>query len=84
LSAVRILPEYERGVVFRLGRLRPTDYGPGLTEWRIAFENGWRGTFTGGSQDYLFIEAPFAKLDPVRDDPRFVGLLDDMRAELDR
>ncbi len=30
LSAVRILPEYERGVVFRLGRLRPTDYGPGL------------------------------------------------------
>ena len=27
---VRILPEYERGVVFRLGRLRPTDYGPGL------------------------------------------------------
>jgi regulator of protease activity HflC (stomatin/prohibitin superfamily) len=30
LSAVRILPEYERGVVFRLGRLQPTDYGPGL------------------------------------------------------
>jgi len=29
-SAIRILPEYERGVVFRLGRLRPTDYGPGL------------------------------------------------------
>ena len=29
-QAVRILPEYERGVVFRLGRLRPTDYGPGL------------------------------------------------------
>ncbi|NIV46833.1 MAG: slipin family protein [Gammaproteobacteria bacterium] len=27
---MRILPEYERGVVFRLGRLRPTDYGPGL------------------------------------------------------
>ena len=29
-QAVRILPEYERGVVFRLGRLRPSDYGPGL------------------------------------------------------
>ena len=29
-QAVRILPEYERGVVFRLGRLRQTDYGPGL------------------------------------------------------
>jgi regulator of protease activity HflC (stomatin/prohibitin superfamily) len=30
INAVRILPEYERGVVFRLGRLRPFDYGPGL------------------------------------------------------
>jgi regulator of protease activity HflC (stomatin/prohibitin superfamily) len=30
MSAIRVLPEYERGVVFRLGRLRPTDYGPGL------------------------------------------------------
>ena len=30
LNAIRVLPEYERGVVFRLGRLRPTDYGPGL------------------------------------------------------
>jgi regulator of protease activity HflC (stomatin/prohibitin superfamily) len=30
INSVRILPEYERGVVFRLGRLRPTDYGPGL------------------------------------------------------
>jgi regulator of protease activity HflC (stomatin/prohibitin superfamily) len=30
LNAVRVLPEYERGVVFRLGRLRPKDYGPGL------------------------------------------------------
>ena len=29
-QAVRILPEYERGVVFRLGRLRGNDYGPGL------------------------------------------------------
>ena len=29
-NAVRILPEYERGVVFRLGRLRPFDYGPGF------------------------------------------------------
>ncbi|HXV75046.1 MAG TPA: slipin family protein [Candidatus Polarisedimenticolaceae bacterium] len=28
--AIRILPEYERGVVFRLGRLRPSDYGPGI------------------------------------------------------
>ena len=30
INAVRVLPEYERGVVFRLGRLRPDDYGPGL------------------------------------------------------
>ena len=30
VNAVRILPEYERGVVFRLGRLRPRDYGPGF------------------------------------------------------
>jgi regulator of protease activity HflC (stomatin/prohibitin superfamily) len=29
-NAIRVLPEYERGVVFRLGRLRPADYGPGL------------------------------------------------------
>ena len=29
-NAIRILPEYERGVVFRFGRLRPYDYGPGL------------------------------------------------------
>jgi regulator of protease activity HflC (stomatin/prohibitin superfamily) len=29
-NSVRVLPEYQRGVVFRLGRLRPTDYGPGL------------------------------------------------------
>jgi regulator of protease activity HflC (stomatin/prohibitin superfamily) len=28
--AVQVLPEYERGVVFRLGRLRHSDYGPGL------------------------------------------------------
>jgi regulator of protease activity HflC (stomatin/prohibitin superfamily) len=30
INAIKILPEYERGVVFRLGRLRPRDYGPGL------------------------------------------------------
>ena len=29
-NSVKILPEYERGVVFRLGRLQPRDYGPGL------------------------------------------------------
>ena len=29
-NSVKILPEYERGVVFRLGRLRPMDYGPGI------------------------------------------------------
>lgn len=29
-NAIKILPEYERGVVFRLGRLRPMDYGPGI------------------------------------------------------
>jgi regulator of protease activity HflC (stomatin/prohibitin superfamily) len=30
VNAIKILPEYERGVVFRLGRLRPSDYGPGI------------------------------------------------------
>jgi len=30
INSIKILPEYERGVVFRLGRLRPTDYGPGI------------------------------------------------------
>ena len=30
VNSIRVLPEYERGVVFRLGRLRPQDYGPGL------------------------------------------------------
>ncbi len=30
INAIKILPEYERGVVFRFGRLRPSDYGPGL------------------------------------------------------
>jgi regulator of protease activity HflC (stomatin/prohibitin superfamily) len=30
INAIRILPEYERGVVFRLGRLRRQPYGPGL------------------------------------------------------
>ena len=30
MNAIRILPEYERGVVFRLGRLQPHDYGPGF------------------------------------------------------
>ncbi|MBN2383693.1 slipin family protein [bacterium] len=29
-SAIRILNEYERGVIFRLGRLLPTPKGPGL------------------------------------------------------
>ncbi len=29
-QAVKVLPEYERGVVFRLGRIREKDYGPGL------------------------------------------------------
>ena len=30
MNAIKILPEFERGVVFRLGRLQPSDYGPGL------------------------------------------------------
>jgi regulator of protease activity HflC (stomatin/prohibitin superfamily) len=30
INAIKILPEYERGVVFRLGRLRDKDYGPGF------------------------------------------------------
>src|SRR5207249_1461800 len=29
-NSIKILPEYERGVVFRLGRLRPFEYGPGI------------------------------------------------------
>jgi regulator of protease activity HflC (stomatin/prohibitin superfamily) len=30
LSSIKILPEYERGVIFRLGRLLPQPKGPGL------------------------------------------------------
>ncbi len=30
VNSIKILPEYERGVVFRLGRLRPYEYGPGI------------------------------------------------------
>ena len=30
VNSIKILPEYERGVVFRLGRLRQMDYGPGI------------------------------------------------------
>ncbi|HEX7831717.1 MAG TPA: slipin family protein [Thermoanaerobaculia bacterium] len=30
LSSIKILPEYERGVIFRLGRLLPEAKGPGL------------------------------------------------------
>src|SRR5688500_77225 len=30
LSSIKILPEYERGVIFRLGRLLPEAKGPGI------------------------------------------------------
>src|SRR5260370_37575296 len=30
LSAIKILAEYERGVIFRLGRVLPSPKGPGL------------------------------------------------------
>jgi regulator of protease activity HflC (stomatin/prohibitin superfamily) len=30
LSCIRVLTEYERGVIFRLGRVMPTPRGPGL------------------------------------------------------
>src|SRR5262245_61174545 len=30
LSVITILPEYERGVIFRLGRLLPRPKGPGI------------------------------------------------------
>ena len=30
LSSIKILAEYERGVIFRLGRLLPEAKGPGL------------------------------------------------------
>src|SRR6202040_2183581 len=30
LSSIKILPEYERGVIFRLGRLLPEPKGPGI------------------------------------------------------
>ena len=31
LSCIKILAEYERGVIFRLGRLQATARGPGIT-----------------------------------------------------
>ena len=30
VSSIKILPEYERGVIFRLGRLLPKPKGPGI------------------------------------------------------
>ena len=30
LNSIKILPEYERGVIFRLGRLLPQPKGPGI------------------------------------------------------
>ena len=30
IAAIKVLREYERGIVFRLGRLFPTPKGPGL------------------------------------------------------
>ena len=30
LNSIKILPEYERGVIFRLGRLLPEPKGPGI------------------------------------------------------
>ena len=30
LSSIKILREYERGVIFRLGRLLPSPKGPGI------------------------------------------------------
>ncbi|HXW13842.1 MAG TPA: slipin family protein, partial [Terriglobia bacterium] len=30
LSSIKILAEYERGVIFRLGRLLPVAKGPGI------------------------------------------------------
>ena len=30
INCVKVLPEYERGVVFRLGRLLPQPKGPGI------------------------------------------------------
>src|SRR6266404_7574873 len=30
LSSIKILAEYERGVIFRLGRILPTPKGPGI------------------------------------------------------
>src|SRR5262245_59492974 len=31
LTSINILPEYERGVIFRLGKLLPLPKGPGVT-----------------------------------------------------
>jgi TolB-like protein/Tfp pilus assembly protein PilF len=55
-----------------------------LTEWRIAYESGWTGTPINEGFEWWFLEAPFSRFDPVRDDPRFRVLIADIRAELDR
>ena len=40
-SAVRVLREYERGVIFRLGRLLSGPKGPGLILLDPAASTGW-------------------------------------------
>ena len=45
-AAVKIAREYERGVIFRLGRLLPTPKGPGLF-LLIPSSTGWSRSTCG-------------------------------------
>ena len=43
LSSIKILAEYERGVIFRLGRLLPAAKGPGVAFWCLLRSTAWCG-----------------------------------------
>ena len=43
LSAIKVAREYERGIVFRLGRLLPQPKGPGLLSSSRS-STGWSGS----------------------------------------
>jgi hypothetical protein len=49
VSSIKILPEYERGVIFRLGRLLPKPKGPGIILVPVVMSCSGSGISAGAS-----------------------------------